>query len=109
MVPPGERDVVRYEVDNGVAWLTIATDGRWSAARAILGTIAIGLVLLLVAVARSWNEFDHANVLAYVYIAGLVGTLTAIIAIGLWMHRRTENEEQLLGAREQPLTGLQST
>jgi hypothetical protein len=57
-------------------------------ARAVLGTVAMGLELLLIAVARSWNEFDHANVLTYVYVAGLVGTLAAIAVLTMWMRRR---------------------
>src|SRR5438046_1624221 len=40
MVPPGERDVVRYEVDNGVAWLTI---DRAEAHNALNEAVRIGL------------------------------------------------------------------
>jgi hypothetical protein len=44
----------------------------------MLGTVALGLVLLLVAVVRSWNEFDPSNLLRVVYVIGLAGTLAAI-------------------------------
>ncbi|TMK36137.1 MAG: hypothetical protein E6G58_06960 [Actinobacteria bacterium] len=58
--------------------------GRRSA-RVVLGTAAIGLVLLLIAVARAWGEFDHGNALSYVYVAGLIGTLAAIVSLSVWM------------------------
>ncbi|HYY08193.1 MAG TPA: hypothetical protein VFA25_06270, partial [Actinomycetota bacterium] len=48
------------------------------AARVVLGTVALGLVLLLVAVVRSWNEFDPSNPVRFVYVIGLAGTLAAI-------------------------------
>jgi hypothetical protein len=61
----------------------------------MLGTVAIGLGLLLIAVGRSWSEFDHSNVLSYVYLAGLIGTLAAIAALSLRMRRTeaTQDEE----------------
>jgi hypothetical protein len=89
LTPLTTRAVAAFVALPGVAWLAMAWDGRWSAARVVLGTVAIGLVLLLIAVARSWDEFDHANVLAYVYVAGLIGTLVAIGALSVWMRRRT--------------------
>jgi hypothetical protein len=82
------RAVAAFVALPGVAWLAIAADDRWSAARVVLGTVAIGLVLLLVAVARAWGEFDHGDALSYVYVAGLIGTLTAIGALSAWMRRR---------------------
>jgi hypothetical protein len=85
LTPLTARAVAAFVALPGVAWLAMAADGRWSAARAILATVAIGLVLLLIAVGRSWNDFDHANALAYVYVAGLVGTLAAIVALSVLM------------------------
>jgi hypothetical protein len=43
----------------------------------------------LIAVARAWDQFDHGNVLSYVYVSGLVGTLAAIRALAMFMRRRT--------------------
>jgi hypothetical protein len=90
LTPLTARAVAAFVALPGVAWLAIAADGRWSAARVVLGTVAVGLVLLLVAVARAWDEFDHASVLADAYVAGLIGTLAAIAAISLWMRRRID-------------------
>jgi hypothetical protein len=85
------RAVASFVALPGVAWVAIAADARVSAAPAVLGTLALGLMLLLVAVARSWNEFDHGNVLAYVYVAGLIVTLAAIASLTLWIRRSSQH------------------
>jgi hypothetical protein len=93
------RAIAAFVALPGVGWLAIAADGRWSAARVMIETTAFGLILLLVAVARSWHDFHHANVLTYVYFLGLVGTLAAIAALRIWMLRRIEAGE---GVRSEP-------
>ena len=93
------RVIAAFVALPGVGWLAIAADGRWSAARVMTGTTALGLVLLLVAVARSWHDFHHANVLTYVYFLGLVGTLAAIAGLRAWMLRRIEAGD---GVRSEP-------
>jgi len=92
LTPLTARAIAAFVALPGVAWLAMAADGRWSSVRVVLATVAIGLVLLLVAVARAWTEFDHGNVLSYVYVAGLLGTLAAITVLGLWARRRTHDE-----------------
>jgi hypothetical protein len=86
LTPLTARAVAAFVALPGVGWLMIASDERWSSARVLLGTISIGLVLLLIAVARSWSEFDHASAFTYVYVAGLVGTLAIVGTLGAWMH-----------------------
>jgi hypothetical protein len=88
LTPLTARAVAAFVALPGVAWLAIASDDRWSAARVMLGTVAIGLVLLLVAVGRAWDQFDHSDPLSYVYVGGLIGTLAAIAALSAWMRRR---------------------
>src|SRR5689334_17187516 len=56
MADPGERDVVRYEVDNGVAWLTI---DRPEARNALNEAVRSGLF----AGVRRFNDDDSARVL----------------------------------------------
>jgi hypothetical protein len=85
LTPLTARAIAAFVALPGVAWLAISADDRWSAARVVLGTVAIGLVLLLIAVARAWGEFDHGNALSYVYVAGLIGTLAVIGALSVWM------------------------
>ena len=90
LTPLTARAVAAFVALPGVAWLAISADGRWSTARVMLGTVAIGLALLLIAVARAWSEFDHSNALTYVYVAGLIGTLGGIAALSSWMSRKTD-------------------
>lgn len=89
LTPLTARAVASFVALPGVGWLVIASDPRWSSARVMLGTEAIGLGLLLIAVARAWREFDHGNALTYVYVGGLVGTLAAIAGLSVWMRRAT--------------------
>jgi peptidoglycan/LPS O-acetylase OafA/YrhL len=78
------RTIAAFIALPGVAWLAIAADGRWSASRITLHTVAIGLVLLMIAVARDWNDIEHRDVLTYVYVLGVLGTLGAIAALDPW-------------------------
>jgi hypothetical protein len=84
--PLTARTIAAFVALPGVAWLVIAADGRWSASRILLDTIAIGLVLLLIAIARAWKDFQHEDVLTYVYFLCIVATLGAIAALDLSMH-----------------------
>jgi len=95
LTPLTARAVAAFVALPGVAWLAIAADGRWSAARVMLATVAFGLVLLLIAVARAWDEFDHGNALSIIYVAGLAATLAVIALLGVWMSARVRS----MGAR----------
>ena len=66
LTPLTARAVASFVALPGVACIAIAADGRWSAARVMLTTVALGLVLLLIAVERAWDEFDHGNRLSFV-------------------------------------------
>jgi len=85
LTPLTARAVAAFVALPAVAWIAMAVDGRWSASRVMLTTVALGLVLLLIAVARAWGEFDPTNPLRIVYVAGLVGTLAAIGVLSVWM------------------------
>jgi hypothetical protein len=88
LTPLTARTAASFVALPGVAWVAIAADGRWSAARVMLTTVALGLVLLLIAVARGWDEFDHDNPLSVVYVIGLLATLGAIGILSVWMAAR---------------------
>lgn len=89
LTPLTARTVAAFVALPGVSWLAIATDGRWSATKAVVETLAVGLVLLLVAVARAWGEFDTGRPLTWAYVGGLVGTLAALVVWYVWMERRS--------------------
>jgi peptidoglycan/LPS O-acetylase OafA/YrhL len=88
LTPLTARAAAAFVALPAVAWLAMALDGRWSAARVMLTTVALGLVLLLVAVSRAWGEFDPSNPLRVAYVGGLVVTLAAIAALAVGMRRR---------------------
>jgi hypothetical protein len=88
LTPLTARTVAAFVALPGVAWLAIAKDGRWSAAKAVVETLTIGLVLLLIAVARAWAEFDTSRPMTWAYVGGLVGTLATLAVWYLWMERR---------------------
>jgi hypothetical protein len=81
LTPLTARAVAGFIALPGVAWLAIAADGRWSAGRVAVQTVALGGILLIGAVTRAWPEFDHSNVLSYLYVAGLAGTLVGLAAL----------------------------
>jgi hypothetical protein len=98
LTPLTARAVAAFVALPAVAWIAMAVDGRWSAARVMLTTIALGLVLLLIAVGRAWDEFDPTNVLRVVYVGGLVGTLLAIGVLSLWMRGKVRAWEPTMAA-----------
>ena len=81
LTPLTARAVAGFIALPGVAWLAIAADGRWSAGRVAVQTVALGVILMIGAVTRAWSEFDHSNVLSYLYVAGLAGTLVGLAAL----------------------------
>jgi len=89
LTPLTARTVAAFVALPGVAWLAIAADGRWSATKVVVVTLALGLVFLLVAVARAWSEFDTSRPLTWAYVGGLAGTLAALAAWYAWMERRS--------------------
>jgi hypothetical protein len=52
LTPLTARAVASFIALPAVAWLAMAVDRRWSAARIMVATIAVGLILLLISVGR---------------------------------------------------------
>ncbi len=69
------------------AWL-LARDGRWSAGRIMVQSAAISLALMLLGVARAWDNFDPANPLTWLYVGGLVGLLLGMVVLYVGVERR---------------------
>src|SRR3954463_13750639 len=72
----------------GVTALMMGLDGRWSAIRITLESQLIGLALILLGTARSWEDVDTTNALAYVFVAGIAGLFVALLALEIWMVAR---------------------
>jgi hypothetical protein len=71
--------------------LMIAIDGRWSATRIMLQSAVIGTGLVLLAIPRMWSDFDPARPMTYVFVAGVVLGLLALIGIHIWLERQSQN------------------
>lgn len=91
LTPVTARAITAFIALPGIAWLAIAADRRWSAARAMIVTVALGLALMLGAVVRAWGEFDHRSPLTYVYVAGLAVTLLWVLGVGGWLERQARS------------------
>jgi hypothetical protein len=71
----------------GITAIMMGLDGRPSAIRITLHSQAIGLALILLAVAREWSSFDTDNALTYALVVGLGGLLVGLLALDLYMRR----------------------
>jgi len=67
--------------------LSIASDGRWSAARTLLQSALLGLSLTTLAIPRMWGDFNQTNPLTYLFVGGIILTLVALFGIHFWLER----------------------
>ncbi len=71
----------------GITAVMMGLDGRPSAIAITLHSQVIGLVLILVAVARAWDDIDGSNAVSYVLVAGLAALLAGLLALGVHLRR----------------------
>lgn len=88
LTPLTARAVAAFIALPAAGWLAMAADARWSACRIPIETVGLGLVLLLIGVVRAWAEFDGSKPATWVYVLGLVGTLTFVVTLWAGMQRR---------------------
>jgi hypothetical protein len=74
----------------GVVGLGIALEKRWSAARIILEAQAFSIVMILIAAARAWGDFEQSNLITWLFVGGLSFLLVALAALyaSIEIHRR---------------------
>ncbi|HEX6607787.1 MAG TPA: hypothetical protein VF276_12830, partial [Chloroflexia bacterium] len=65
----------------GVAEVLFAFEPRWSAWRIIVQHQAVAVGLILIAVARTWGEFNPANPVTWLYVGGMAGFWVAMIIL----------------------------
>lgn len=73
----------------GVVGLSMAFDRRWRAAQLILQSQGFSILLILVAAARAWSEFDGANPASWLFVGGLAGMFVGIVALYASMEARS--------------------
>src|SRR2546421_963459 len=72
----------------GVGELGIALDARWSAVRIALQSQMIGIAAIGLAIVFSWNNFNQANPLTWIFIASILFLLVVSPLLYLWMETR---------------------
>lgn len=65
----------------GVMGLFVSRDPRWSSWRILLESQMIAFVLIIIAVARAWSDFNQASPMTWLFIGSLVLMLAGIIAL----------------------------
>jgi hypothetical protein len=81
LTPLTARVVAGWLALPGVGGLAIAREPRWNAVRIPFEGIMIWLVLLLIAVGASWNNFDWSKPLTWIFVAVLIGELLGMVAL----------------------------
>ena len=71
LTPLTARVIAGWFALPGVVGVALSRDSRWSSWRIMIESQMIALVLILVAVARAWNEFNQSNPLTWVFIIGM--------------------------------------
>jgi len=72
----------------GVAGLGVITDARWSASRIMLQVQVLMLALILLAVARTHDQFDGSRPLTWVLLGGFVVALASAAILSVSMDAR---------------------
>ena len=73
-----------------VVGVGIALEKRWSAARIILESQAFSIVMILIATARAWSDFQQSKLSTWLFVGGLSFLLVALAAlyISIEIHHR---------------------
>ncbi|WP_142860300.1 hypothetical protein [Salinigranum halophilum] len=73
-----------FGVVNGV----VVLDPRWSGARVLVQSQLLGFALVLLGVARAWEDFDTENPLTWAVVGGMALYLALVAVLYLAMERR---------------------
>jgi hypothetical protein len=65
----------------GIVGLGIGMERRWSAAQIILESQAFSILMILIAAARAWADFNPTNIVTWLFLGGLAGLLILIICL----------------------------
>ncbi len=86
LTPLTARVISSFTIQVGAGALLLSLDDRWSTWRLLLQTFLVACTLILVGAARAWNNFDHANPLAWLFVGGLAAMAGVIVVL----YRRME-------------------
>ena len=81
--------------------LSIARDGRWSAARTMLESALVAIALTLVALPSMWADLDLTRPMTYIFIAGLGLSLIGFGLLHVWLDRSSRMKPALTGLADE--------
>jgi hypothetical protein len=67
--------------------LSIARDGRWSAARILMESAMVAIALTLLALPRMWADLDPSKPMTYIFVSGVSAALVAFIVLHVRLDR----------------------
>ena len=79
----------------GIVGMGIAFEPRWSAARIILQSQCFSILMILIAAARAWGDFQSANPITWFFIGGLAGLLILLVLLYAGMEMTRMRRRQL--------------
>jgi hypothetical protein len=88
LTPLGARVIGSLFAMLGVTGLGLVSDRRWSSAQVVLETLTVTFGLVLVGVARSWNDFNLGNPLTWIFTGTIILMLVGMCVLYLWVEIR---------------------
>jgi hypothetical protein len=92
--PLTSRVIAGWFTLSGTASIFLATDRRWSIWRVPMETTFIWAVLILLAVARAWGDFDSGAMSTWLFIGGVIAVILSFSAFYIYMERGQSTAEQ---------------
>jgi hypothetical protein len=87
LTPLTTRVIACFVIEAALIALFLARDSRWSAWRVLTQTAVAGAVLLLIGVARAWEDWDR-GALTWLFVGALAATPPGAVAVHVVMDRR---------------------
>ena len=81
LTPATTRALAGYMAQVAFGAFLVSRDERWGSWRILLQAFLVATVLLLIGVARAWDEIETGRVSAWIFLVGLVGLALAILAL----------------------------
>jgi hypothetical protein len=81
-----------------VTSLGVARDPRWSAARIVLQSQALSLILIMIGAARAWDDFAPTQPMTWIVIGGMFLLLVVIVSLYLSLEARRRSNDAALAS-----------
>jgi hypothetical protein len=85
--PLTSRVIAGWFTLSGTASIFLATDRRWSIWRVPMETTFIWAILILLAVARAWGDFDAGAVSTWLFVSGVIAVILSFSGFYAYMER----------------------